>query len=518
MRYLCVVMAAASIVLALCGAPLAAQESAASWDAAKGPGDAWVYVVFAAHDGASAQLTRLAQKLGLEAEVQDLPSQLRQGLQGAAGVGADAIDLNRPFALAVFNFLGGQPPVIFVPVKADVALPDHVQTANGYVAACDNDLLAARMASALKAAGSGAIAAPKGLVHIHVDLGTMFQLFGPLLQMQLAMGMGQMGDMTPAQQRTATAMVGTLFDIVGQVSHFDLDVALSDQDITLQSNVRMKSESALAGMFAAQKGGTALGALLPARSMALSARLAGLSAHLGDMAKTIMGKMQAGAKDQAVIMDAVGPFLAKVGDEFAMAYDLGQDGMVGEYVFAFQGGMQDMRAYFDFFSGKQMPQAFRDLLGGVEYEVSRAVRTSGGVEVDAFKGAFDLAGADPAVQAQVKALWGDAGLTGQYAIVKGLCVMAMGGKDCAERLDAQIAKVSAGAAGAPGEEPITFRFDLMTLVEGVMSSMGMGTGASSPPAPISGSVRFEGATAVKQLRIPVETVARLMAIGGMAGL
>ena len=132
------------------------------WDKLKGPQDAWVYVVVGAYDAIGPRLEKAAVKLGPEAvaDIKEIPTQIREGIGDSHGIARDAIDLSRPFAFAVYNPLAGQPPAAILPVKGELA--NDAKASNGYIVACDNEILAERLSSALKAAGAGAIAAPAG--------------------------------------------------------------------------------------------------------------------------------------------------------------------------------------------------------------------------------------------------------------------------------------------------------------------------------------------------------------------
>ncbi|HAK96530.1 MAG TPA: hypothetical protein DCM87_16455 [Planctomycetes bacterium] len=481
----------------------------AGWDKVTGPQGAWVYIVVGAYDTVGPRLESAAAKLGPEASaaVKGIPAHIREGVGDNQGIDRDAVDLSRPFAIAVYNPLAGQPPAAIVPVKGDLAGDKRV--INGYIVACDNEMLAARLTSSLESAGAGAIAGPAGAVRIYVDVGTIFQLFGPFVQMQLAAGMGGAGGPSGAERQMAMAGVDLIFNLMGQLKHVLVDLDVNDRSLLVTKDVVAKEGTDLAQLFGSQGGGTALAGMLPARSFVLSAKLKGIGPFALKLADRWLGKALANPADAKYVRDAFAKFVNGAGDEFAMGGDFSPDGYAGDQVVSFTGTMDDAREYHRAFTSDKTPAAIRALMRGGTYTLQENIRQSGGVAVDKFTSTVDTSALGAEAGAQLQKLFGGDGMQGEFALANGKLIVCTGGKDCSQRLDALVA-ASKNSAGAPGAQPVAFNFDILRLAGGIARAMGAGAEApAAAAAPVSGTVTFSGAAARSGVVIPIDAIAKV---------
>ncbi len=518
-------------MLKLCSAMLAlalyAQAQApsdggqATWDRMTGPQGAWVYIVVGAYDAVGPRLESAAAKLGPEAAeaVKGIPAQIREGVGDSQGIARDAIDLSRPFAIAIYNPLAGQTPAAIVPVKSDLVKDKSV--INGYVVACDNEMLAARLASSLEAAGAGAIETPAGAIRIYIDVGTIFQLFGPFVQMQLAAGMGGAGGPSGAERQMGMAAVDLFFNLMGQVKHAIVDLDVNDQTVLATKNVVVKEGTDLAQLFGGQGGGTALAGMLPARSFVVSGKLKGIGPFVLKLADRWLGKALSNPADAKYVRDSVARFVNGAGEEFAMGLDFTSDGYAGDQIVAFTGTMDDAREYYRSLASEKAPASVRALMRGGKTTLQENIRQSGGVAVDKFTTTIDSSALGPEAGDQIRKMFGGDAMQGEFALANGKLILCTGGKDCPQRLDGLVAR-SKDAGGAPSAQPLAFSFDLLKLVEGIARAMDVGAAApAGASAPISGTVTFSGTAARSGIAIPIDTIAKVkqyaeqMMSGGM---
>jgi len=488
------------------------------WDKLKGPQDAWVYVVVGAYDAIGPRLEKAAVKLGPEAvaDIKEIPTQIREGIGDSHGIARDAIDLSRPFAFAVYNPLAGQPPAAILPVKGELA--NDAKASNGYIVACDNEILAERLSSALKAAGAGAIAAPAGAVSVYIDVGTIFQLFGPFVQMQLASGMGGFGDPAGVDRQAAMAGMDLLFNLLGQIKHVLLDLDVNDQGLLVAQDTVVKEGTELAQLFGGQGGGTTIGGILPARAIVLNGKLKGLVPFVLKLADRYLAKACASPADAKTLRDAFAKYAGGAGEDFAMSMDFSPEGLVTDQINAFTGTFDDLRASYQAFASEKASA----LTSGAKFALQENVRQSGGVAVHKFTSTIDASALDSQAGAQVKKLLGG-GLQGEVALANGKLITCSGGKDYSQRLDALIA-ASKNAGGAPGTHPVAFRCDLVRLLSNLAAAAGAGAETPASAPPISGTVAFAGPSAKSNVVIPIEAIAKVkefveqaFGVGGMGG-
>jgi hypothetical protein len=484
------------------------------WDQTKGPQGAWIYVVVAGYDTVAARLQKAAGFLGPEvvAKLNELPGEMRAGLSSKLKVGADAIDLTKPLAIAVFNPMMGEGPVAaVVPVKPEVAAAGD-QFVNGYAVTSDSEMLTTKVRNAFK--GAGSITAPAGIATIYVDLGTIFQIFGPMVQMQAAMAMNQMPG---ANAQAGMAVMDAMFSVLGQVENFSVALDVTGDDIKALGTVNAKAGTDIAQLCANQTGGTALGRLLAAGDVLVSGKLNGLAGWMLSLSDTMMSKLIADPDEAAVVREAITQFMGKTADELAFAYRFTPGGLQADGVWAFTGTMDDARQYYRLMVSNKMPEGLKKLMAsgasGVKFNLQEGVRQVSGVPVDSFTSDFSKAtGLDPMVKQQLEAMWGPGGAPAvEYAVAGGKWVMAMGGTDLTQRMNTLIEKAQGPAAGTPSKAPLTVSMDLLSIV-----GWGMGLAGMTPPAeltkggaPITGTVTFSGRTIEKRFSVPLKTVGKI---------
>ena len=303
MRKVFVVLLIAGTLFAQFGAPPPAGPG--SWDKVSGPSGAWVYLVMAPYDGIAPKLNAAAARLGPDVVsfTQSLPQKIKNGIATTQGISADAVDMSRPIAVVVYNPLGGQAPVTILPVKPGVPVPPNKTIVNGYVVCSDNLTMATNLSQTLQKAGPSPIPVPTGIAHLYVDMGMIFQIVGPLAQMQLGMALSQQSGMSRQEQQLAGASVQLILDLVGQIKDFDLDIDVTADNVLATSHVNMKQDSELSKLFSSQKGGTALGHLLPQRSFSANAKLEGLSTWMFGQVDTFLAKIIANPQDLTSIRE-----------------------------------------------------------------------------------------------------------------------------------------------------------------------------------------------------------------------
>jgi len=493
---------------------LAPASVRAGWDPVKGPSGAWVFIVIAGSDILTPRLNTLSEKLGGEggAAVKELQNEIRNGVAGELGVPPAAIDLSKPMAIAVFNPLMGEGPVAsIVALSGGSTPPAGVELINGYAVSSDSETLAGQVRSAFKTVGK--IEPPKGAARIYVDFGTIFQMFGPMIQMQAGMSMSKL---PPANAQAATAILDFVFNIMGQVENFAVTLDVKDDAIVADADVKARAGSDIAQICGNQSpGGSSLASLVGDGTLTLNSRLKGLSGWLLRVSDRMIEKLLPDPKDQDSFRQAIKTWLGNVGDDFALAYRLTEGGIKADMAAEFSGSIDDARAYYRYFVSDKMPASLKKLMnaggGDMQFNLQEGVRQSGGVTVDRFTTRIgDPAKLPPEVKKQIEILWGKEGMAGEYAVVNGTWVLALGGADMSARLDRLIAEAGKAHPPAPGKPPVNFTFDLIQAVNWGMKISGQAGGKTVPAGdPIVGSVTFSGRTVSKHISIPLSTVSKI---------
>ena len=491
---------------------LAPASTRAGWDPVKGPSGAWAYIVLAGSDILTPRINVLSDKLGGEggSAVKELQNEIRTGVAGELGVPAEAIDMSKPMAIVVFNPLMGEGPVASVVALKGASPPAGVELVNGYAVTSDSDTLADQVRTAFKSVGK--IDPPNGMARIYVDFGTIFQMLGPMLQMQIGMNLNKLPQ---GNAQAATAVMDILFHLMGQVENFAITLDVKDDAIVADADVKARAGSDVAQLCGNQsEGGSSLAALVGDGTLTLNSRLKGFTGWLLRLSDRVIQKLIPDPKDQDSFRQAVNKWLGKVGDDFALAYRLTEGGIKADMAADFSGGIEDARSYYRYFVSDKMPASLKKLMnaggGDMKFSLQEGVRQSGGVTVDRFTTKIgDTSKLPPEVKKQIEVLWGPEGMAGEYAVVNGTWVLALGGSDMSARLDRLIAEAGKPRSPVQGKAPVNFSFDIIQAVNWGMKISGQ-SGKTIPAGdPLTGSVTFSGRTVSKHLSLPLSTISKI---------
>ncbi len=491
--------------------PACFSATQSGWDPVKGPAGAWVYIVLGGYETAAPRIESAASSLGpnVVAAVKNFPAEMRKGLAEEVGIAGDAVDLSKPLAIAVFNPMMGEEPAVLVPVKGEAS--SSADVINGYLVASDSETVKSRVQAAFK--GAGGLSAPKGIGRMYVDLGTIYQIFAPMLQMQMGMAMSQVPG---GNAQAGMAAMDVIFSILGQVENFTIDLDVAGQTINALVEINAKQGTDIAQLCANQTGGSTLGSLVKKEGVWVSGKINGAGGWVLRLTDRMLDKVLPNPAEADAVRGVVRKFMGKTADELTASYRFTPDGLAADAAMAFTGTMADVREYYTFLASEKVPAGLKQLMTsgatGVTFTFTPNVRQSGGVAVDNFKTDYSAAtGLDPMVKQQIEALWGGGSVNSEYALVNGTWLVTMGGKDPSKRLDDLIAKAQNPEPGAPQAEPLKASVDLLQLAGFMMKAAGLSTSPAltkgGPPA--TATVTFAGRTVTKRVTVPLETIGKI---------
>jgi len=514
-----------AVLLSIVPTLLSAGESTSNWDPLRGPQGAWIYVVLNGYDSIAPKLLKAAERFGpdIVQGVKDLRKDLVEDSAKKLGIAPEALDLSKPFAIVVNNPLMGEGSMATLfPVKPGTQGVQNL--VNGYAVVCEGDMMKQQLCGLLAQAGPGAVKAPKGIGSIYVNLGTIVSTFGPLLQMQLAMGLSQSQQ---GNQQSALAIIDTILYLLGQVDDVVIELDTSQEAIVADATVRAKPGTDLAGLCSNQAGGTALGALLGPATFKIAGKLKGVTGFAMRLADRVLPKLITDPEAYKDFRKVLAKTVGQSGPDFAMTYDLGGNGMVYDAVTRFKGTLDDLRAYYEFFVSPEKSKALKGLMAGgfagmePEYEFKKAVETINGVTVDRFimkakdkpESQAESKGAVPMEEQRelLKKMWGPEGFVVDVAVVGDTLIQCSGGADRKKRLESLIKKVKAGTSGSPASAPVVASFDLIKCVRSILDLIGQEAPEGLPESsePIRAEVTFQGRTAKKHITVPLSTLSKL---------
>ncbi len=507
---------------------LAAGAAQSEWNAETGPPGAWVYVVLAGLENIESRLQSAAQHSGDKAieRLKKLPQEMLRDISGKLRVPAEAIDLSRPMAIVVYKpveapvapMKAGWPVAAIVPITGKL---QGVELVNGYAVASDSTALATRVRGAFQSVGR--LEAPQGIARVYIDLDTIVRTIGDKLY-ALAMLSVSPRSVPNANGLALMRAITHFHSILGQIENLTLNLDASGDAARVGADVTPKWGTDIAQLTSNQAGGTALESVVPGGALTLTAKLKGMSGRLLRFTEQFL-KIIPDAKEADTIREPLANLLVALGDEFALTYDFGPEGLSVDMAARFTGSMDAVRKYYHRMASYKLPERLRQRMrvrpAEVDFAFKEPARQVDGVTIDRFTMKFNVQEGTPPihvlgllgllldVKEQTAPLWGDGEVVTNYAVVNDTWVMARGGKNPDERIATLISKAK-NPPNSGGDAPVKFKLDLFDL----MKFAGKTRGGTPPSelaggAPVTGTIEFPGSTITMQATLPLKTVAQV---------